>query len=51
MVETPVKQKPENIFMRKPTKFKPPFELYYYRDFMWKVAFSNDFLVESVEEY
>lgn len=51
MSDTPVKQKPENIIMRKPSKFKPPFELYYYRDFMWKVGFSNEFLVEAVEEY
>ena len=32
-------------------KFKPGFDTYYYRDFLWKVAFSNGLLVEPVEEY
>lgn len=32
-------------------KFKPPFPLYHYRDFIWKVAYSNQFMVEKVEEY
>jgi hypothetical protein len=32
-------------------KFKAPFPLYYYRDFMWRVAFSNQFVVEVVGEY
>lgn len=31
----------------KPIKFVPPFNLYYYRDFIWKVAFSNELIVES----
>lgn len=51
MVDTPVRQKPDTLFTRKPNKFKPSFELYYYRDFIWKVGFSNDFIVEPVEEY
>lgn len=31
----------------KPVKFVPPFNLYYYRDFIWKVAYSNELIVES----
>ncbi len=45
MADTPVKQKPDGLFTRRPTKFKPPFEVYYYRDFLWRVGFSNNFLV------
>ena len=37
--------------MKRPTKFKQPFDSYYYRDFIWKVAFSNNLIVEPVEEY
>jgi hypothetical protein len=37
--------------LRRHTKFKPPFQLYHYRDFMWKVAFSNGLVVEPLEEY
>lgn len=27
--------------VQKAKKFKPPFEMYYYRDFIWKISFSN----------
>lgn len=48
MVDTPGRQKPDAFFTRKHNKFKPPFELYYYRDFIWRVGFSNNFIVEPV---
>ena len=31
--------------MKRPAKFKPPFDTYYFRDFLWKVAFSNSMIV------
>lgn len=31
--------------------FKPPFPMYYYRDFIWKVAYSNGYIVQIPEEY
>jgi hypothetical protein len=31
-------------------KFNPPFERYHYRDFIWKVAFSNGILLECPKE-
>jgi hypothetical protein len=43
--------KPDHVFVRRNLKFKPPFELYYYRDFIWKVAYSNNLIVSVVEEY
>lgn len=36
---------------RRTVKFKPPFDLYYYRDFIWRVGFSNEMVVGLVEEY
>ena len=45
------KAKSQNVVFKRLTKFKAPFEMYYYRDFMWKVAFSNGLLVEPVEVY
>jgi hypothetical protein len=33
------------ITLTKFKKFNPPFERYYYRDFIWKVAFSNGILL------
>jgi hypothetical protein len=43
--------KVNQVFVRRTIKFKPPFELYHYRDFIWKVAFSNNLVVSLVEEY
>jgi hypothetical protein len=31
--------------IRKSNKFKPPFELYNYRDFIWKVGFSSGLII------
>ena len=42
---------PEDInrpVIKRPVKFKPPFDSYYYRDFLWKVAFSNGLIVEPI---
>lgn len=51
-IEPPKRKRVENMLMRRiGGKFKPPFPLYYYRDFMWKVAYSNQFIVETPEEY
>lgn len=48
----PKRRKAENVILRRAIgKFKPPFPLYYYRDFMWKVAYSNQYLVDAVGEY
>ncbi len=44
MRSQPPRQRPENILLRKQGKFKPPYELYYYRDFMWKIGYSNNFI-------
>jgi|JI6StandDraft_1071083.scaffolds.fasta_scaffold297276_1 hypothetical protein len=32
-------------------KFRVPFETYYYRDFLWKVNFTNELFVEPPLEY
>jgi len=37
--------------IRRSGKFKPNFDLYYYRDFMWKVGFSNGMIIEPFAEY
>ena len=34
-----------------PVKFKQPFELYYYRDLLWKVGFSNQLVRQPPSEY
>ena len=41
---SPARHRPENI-LRRIIRFKAPFDTYYYRDFVWKVAFSNEFIV------
>lgn len=46
MGEVSIKKRVENSL---PKIFKPSFGLYYYRDFMWKVAFSNNYLVEPFD--
>ena len=38
----------EKPVFKRPIKFKPPFDTYYYRDFLWKIGFSNGFIVEPV---
>lgn len=42
------RKRPDNILLRKQGKFKPPFQLYYYRDFMWKIGYSNGFVVQTI---
>lgn len=32
--------------VKKAAKFKAPFEMYYYRDFLWKISFSNEHMLE-----
>ena len=32
-------------------KFTPPFETYYYRDLIWRVAYSNKLILEFPQEY
>jgi hypothetical protein len=34
---------------KKNIKFKPPFEMYYYRDFVWKISSSNNMIMEIPE--
>ena len=46
MAEPPSPVKPP-----KPVKFKMPFEVYFYRDFIWKVGFSNELTVSPPESY
>jgi hypothetical protein len=38
----------KQIIKKRNIKFVIPFPLYYYRDFIWKVAFSNNIIVETV---
>ena len=47
----PIKKIDYPATIKRVIKFKNPFELYYYRDFMWKVGFSNGLVVEPIEEY
>jgi hypothetical protein len=41
---------PSSNFKVRTKPFLPPFERYYYRDFIWKVAFSNGILLQPIPE-
>jgi len=41
---------PSSNFKVRTKQFVPPFERYYYKDFIWKVAFSNGILLQSIPE-
>lgn len=47
--DVPKAETKPKIVIRKPSKFKPPFDLYHYRDFLWQIAYSNGLIVEPVE--
>lgn len=36
---------------KKVKPFSPPFQRYYYRDFIWKIAFNHNILLECPENY
>lgn len=42
---------PEKNVLKRKAVFKLPFSLYYYRDFIWKVAYSNGHIVQVPDEY
>ena len=41
---------PSSNFKVRTKQFVPPFERYHYKDFIWKVAFSNGILLQSIPE-